>query len=84
MADSTQIIADFLQAKYGIAASQAETDAAELERAFAENDLDYVRLRTDGDGCIVGYNRAYNAWIEKREKEDAEILQQMDACLRGS
>lgn len=71
---SQEVIERFLEQKLGISALKASQMARELGEEMLQEGLDQVSLGTDNDGCIVGYAKAYNAYIEQEEAKEAEVM----------
>ena len=71
---SQEVIERFLEQKLGISALKASQMASELADEMLQEGLDQVQLGTDDNGCIVGYAKAYNAYIEQEEAKEAEVM----------
>lgn len=81
MTRSEEVMERFLQKEFGLSGLEAARKARDLSEHLLSEGLDQVVLGTDDDGCIVGYAKAYNAYIEQEEAKEAEVMAE---ALAGS
>lgn len=69
-----ELLESFLKDRYGLSFSQASTDAIDLKHYLAENGIDSVSMLTDGNGNLVGYHKAYIAYMDAEEAAEMEAM----------